>query len=76
MQTVTLNLDPKLFDDFDADENYNVEINFVDSDFDCEHDDCESQTLPSISFLDWAPGQSVMTCCLAHFPAVIQLVQP
>ena len=65
-----LSVNPTIFDDFDADENYNVQINFADSEFDCEHDDCIEQTLPSISFLDDSPVQSIMTNCLAHYPAV------
>lgn len=69
-----LSIDPSIFDDFDADENYNVQINFADSDFDCEHDDCIEQTLPSISFLDDSPVQSIMTNCLAHYPAVNDFV--
>jgi hypothetical protein len=71
---LTLSIDPSIFDDFDADENYNVQINFADSDFDCEHDDCIEQTLPSISFLDDSPVQSIMTNCLAHYPAVNDFV--
>lgn len=69
-----LSIDPSIFDDFDADENYNAQINFADSDFDCEHDDCIEQTLPSISFLDDSPVQSIMTNCLAHYPAVNDFV--
>jgi hypothetical protein len=69
-----LSVDPTIFDDFDADENYNVQINFADSEFDCEHDDCIEQTLPSISFLDDSPVQSIMTNCLAHYPAVNDFV--
>jgi len=69
-----LSVDPIIFDDFDADENYNVQINFADSEFDCEHDDCIEQTLPSISFLDDSPVQSIMTNCLAHYPAVNDFV--
>jgi len=69
-----LSVDPIIFDDFDADENYNVQINFADSEFDCEHDDCIEQTLPSISFIDDSPVQSIMTNCLAHYPAVNDFV--
>jgi hypothetical protein len=69
-----LSVDPTIFDDFDADENYNVQINFADSEFDCEHDDCIEQTLPSISFLDDSPVQSIMTNCLAHYPAINDFV--
>ena len=69
-----LSVDPIIFDDFDADENYNVQINFADSEFDCEHDDCIEQTLPSISFLDDSPVQSIMTNCLAHYPAINDFV--
>jgi hypothetical protein len=71
---LVLSVNPTIFDDFDADENYNVQINFADSDFDCEHDDCIEQTLPSISFLDDSPVQSIMTNCLAHYPAVNDFV--
>jgi hypothetical protein len=69
-----LSVDPTIFDDFDADENYNVQINFADSEFDCEHDDCIEQTLPSISFLDDSPVQSIMTNCLSHYPIVNDFV--
>jgi len=74
LDALTLSIDPTIFDDFDADENYNCEINFADSDFDCEHDDCESQTSPSISFLDDSPVQSIMTNCLSHYPSVNDFV--
>ena len=74
---LTLEIDPLVFNDFDAAENneiYNCEINFAPSDFDCEFFDCESQTLPSISFLNDSPVQSVMTNCLAHYPDVYEFV--
>jgi hypothetical protein len=71
---LVLSVNPTIFDDFDADENYNCQINFADSDFDCEHDDCIEQTLPSISFLDDSPVQSIMTNCLAHYPTVNDFV--
>ena len=74
LDALVLSVDPTIFDDFDADENYNVQINFADSDFDCEHDDCESQTMPSISFIDDSPVQSIMTNCLAHYPVVNDFV--
>lgn len=73
---VTLEIDPKLFNDIDAaaaGQTYNCELNFDDSDFDCEFDNCTRQTLPSISFLDMAPAQSVMTNCAAHYPVVLDL---
>ena len=74
LDALTLSIDPTIFDDFDADENYNCEINFADSDFYCEHESCDNQTLPSISFLDWSPAQSIMTNCLAHYPTVNDFV--
>jgi hypothetical protein len=76
LDTLALSVDPTIFDDFDADENYNVQINFSDSDsdFDCEYDDCESQTMPSISFFENSPAQSVMTNCLAHYPVINDFV--
>jgi len=73
--TLTLEIDPLVFDDTDAaDDNelYNVEINFADDDFDCEHDDCTEQTLPSVSFLDMSPVQSIMTNCLSHQPQALR----
>jgi hypothetical protein len=74
LDALVLSVDPTIFDDFDSDENYNVQINFADSDFDCEHDDCIEQTLPSISFIDDSPVQSIMTNCLAHYPVVNEFV--
>ena len=74
---LALEIDPLIFNDIDAaeaGENYNCEINFADSDFDCEHESCDNQTLPSISFLDLSPAQSIMTNCLAHYPAVNDFV--
>jgi|LakMenEpi03Aug12_release.lakeMendotaPanAssembly.Ray.scaffolds.fasta_scaffold359974_3 hypothetical protein len=73
--TLTLEIDPLVFDDTDAaDDNelYNVEINFADDDFDCEHDDCVESSLPSISFLDMSPVQSIMTNCLSHQPQALR----
>lgn len=72
--TLKLEIDPKLFDDFDADENYLVEIDFAATDFYCEHDDCENPdepTGPSVSFLDWSPVQSVPANCLSHQPQTL-----
>lgn len=71
---MTLEIDPTIFNDFDTDENYNCEINFAGSDFDCEHESCENQTLPTISFLDWSPAQSIMTNCLSHYPVINDFV--
>jgi len=75
-RSMTLEIDPLVFNDIDASEAgeiYNCEI--ADSaDFDCEFDDCENQTTPSISFLDMAPAQSIMTNCLSHYPTVNDFV--
>ena len=71
---LVLEIEPAVFDDTDADENYRVEINFDDDEFYCEHDDCENPdepTGPSVSFLDWAPAQSLMSQCLSHQPKAL-----
>ena len=73
--TLTLTIDPLVFNDTDAadaNELYNVQINFADDDFDCEHDDCVEPSLPSISFLDMSPVQSIMTNCLSHQPQALR----
>jgi hypothetical protein len=72
---LVLEIDPMLFNDLDAAENndvYNVQINFTDTDYDCEFDDCAEQTLPSVSFLDDSPVQSIMTNCLSHQPQALR----
>lgn len=68
--TITLAVDASLFDDFDS-EILNIEIDLAADDFDCEHDDCEIASGPSVSFLDWSPAQSVPTFCLSHQPQAL-----